>query len=696
MGSVVALHPQLRTDFPEIDAVVRGVDLWLSAQEIAELGNLPGLPGGPTVQSRKRRINDFAKREFWHRRVGSDGTALVRTRKGRGGGIEYHIDVLPSAARAKILLKRSPVPTPVVPAGGDSEVWNWFDQRTDETKAEAANRLLVVTEIEQSIASGTTVTAAISAVAARLDIGIATISNWRAAIKGVPRTDWLPYLANKRVGGGKKANIDPELWRHLVSQALTASGQPFAAVYADVKKIAKAQGKSLPSYRTLKRRFEKEIDPLVALRCREGSEALERAVPSLIRDRSHMHAMQMVNIDGHRWDVRVEWPDGTISRPMMVAIQDVYSSKLLAWNIDKEENAVSVRKAFEKLLRQYGVPISCLCDNGRAFACKWITGGSDTRNRWSIKADDPLGLLPALGIKVEWAQPYHGQSKPIERAFRWLEDRIGKSPEFSGAYTGRSTLHKPHDYGRRAIPLAEFIEVVDRRIAELNAETGRKTQMAAGKRSVDDVFNESYAAAPIGKATPVALALALMDAKKAKTHRHDGSVNVVGNRYWSEDLSRIPGQEVVVRYNPEDLNEAVRVYTLAGALITVAALDGLVQFNDIAGANLIKQRRKKVRDAVNKQIKAYDLLDAAELAEINKRYAIEPELPEPTVIRPVRHRGQTAAALQPVAAIAPQATGEASLKLVSARDQSNLKAASNAASIDRIAAALARQRRDED
>lgn len=648
MGSVIALQSQLRGEFaPANDIVTSGVKLWLSALELAELGKLPGLPGGQTVLSRKRKINDFAQREFWHRRVASDGSALVRTRKGRGGGIEYHIDVLPPTARAKVLLTLSPKPATVVPAGGDSEIWDWFDQRTDETKAEAANRLSVINEIDQLTASGMTVTAAISAVAARLNIGIATIGNWRAAIKGIPRADWLPHLANKRVGGGKAADIDPELWRHVVSQALTASGQPFAAVYADVQKIAKAQGKSLPHYITLKRRFKKEIDLLVILRCREGSEALERAVPSLIRDRSHMHAMQMVNIDGHRWDVRVEWPDGTISRPMMVAIQDVYSSKLLAWNIDKEENAVSVRKAFEKLLRQYGVPLSCLCDNGRAFACKWITGGSDTRNRWSIKADDPLGLLPALGIKVEWAQPYHGQSKPIERAFRWLEDRIGKSPEFSGAYVGRSPMHKPHDYGRRAIPLAEFIEVVDRRIAELNAEAGRKTQMAAGKRSVDEVFNESYEVSPIGKATPVALALALMDAKKAKTHRHDGSVVVEGNRYWSIELSRIPGQDVVVRYNPENLKDDVRVYQLSGELIAVAPVWAAVGFDNIAGASAIKKLRKDVRTATNKQIEMMDRLDAAELAEIAKRYTIDPVVPEPGAVRPVRHRGNTAAALKP-------------------------------------------------
>lgn len=688
MGSVIALQSQLRGEFaPANDIATSGVELWLSAQEIAD-ARLPGLP------KNKRKVNELASRERWAFKVAADGSALARTRKGRGGGIEYHVDLLPSAARAKIVTEFAPDPSRHL--GGDSEIWSWFDQRNQETKDEAANRLSIINEIERLTDGGMTVTASISTVAARFDIGVATIATWRAAIKGIPRSDWLPHLAPRRVGGGKAAEVDPEIWRELVSQYLLPSKQPFKACYEDAKRRASARGITLPHYITLKRKL-REIDPLVIIKCRDGKEALERAVPSLIRDVSHMHAMQKVNIDGHLWDVRVRWPDGTTGRPMMVAIQDVYSRKMLAWNIDKSENSVSVRKAFEKLLRQYGVPEICLCDNGRAFASKWISGGTATRNRYEIRADDPLGLLPALGIKVEWAQPYHGQSKPIERSFGFFCNRIAKCPEFSGKYTGRSPLHKPHDYDSdRAIPLADFIEVLDRRIAELNAEEGRKTQMAAGKRSVDDVFNESYAVSPVGKATPEALALALMDAKKAKTHRHDGSVMVAGNRYWSIDLSRIPGEQVIVRYNPDNLKDDVRVYRLSGELITVAPVWGMVGFDEIAGANAIKKLRKDVRNTTNKQIEAMSRLDAAELAELAKQYTVEPEVPEPAVIRPVRHRGNTSAALQQVVAIGPQATGDASLKLVSARDESALKAASTATSIDRIAAAMARQRAEDE
>ncbi len=34
-----------------------------------------------------------------------------------------------------------------------------------------------------------------------------------------------------------------------------------------------------------------------------------------------------------------------------------------------------------------------------------------------VKADEQDGISTSLGIKVNWATPYHGQVKPIERAF---------------------------------------------------------------------------------------------------------------------------------------------------------------------------------------------------------------------------------------------------------------------------------------
>ena len=124
--------------------------------------------------------------------------------------------------------------------------------------------------------------------------------------------------------------------------------------------------------------------------------------------------LSKVNIDGHKWDVFVNWPgrDKPI-RPIMVAIQDIYSRKILSWRLDESENTAVTRMVFADLFRDYGIPKVCILDNGRAFASKAMTGGAKTRYRFKIKPDDPIGLLPMLGVTPQFATPYHGQAKPI-------------------------------------------------------------------------------------------------------------------------------------------------------------------------------------------------------------------------------------------------------------------------------------------
>ena len=61
--------------------------LWFTASELADL-RLPGLPDS------KRGIAKLADRDGWAER-----TSLCRTRAGVGGGLEYHIDLLPHAAK---------------------------------------------------------------------------------------------------------------------------------------------------------------------------------------------------------------------------------------------------------------------------------------------------------------------------------------------------------------------------------------------------------------------------------------------------------------------------------------------------------------------------------------------------------------------------------------------------------------------
>lgn len=620
---------------------------WFTAAELAELA-LPGLPAD------KRSINRRAQDERWSMRHDGEGELLVRPARRKGGGLEFHLSLLPGTARLELARRgitgARPAPEPAdIDVGG----WRWFEGQPDKVKAEADRRLTVINEIEVLEHSGMTRSAAIGEVVSRHRVGSSTVWNWLRLIDSVAPEHRLPALAPRRKGGGSASEIDPLLWSAFKSDYLRPSAPTLTSCYERTRAIAAERGLSMPSERTMRRRLEREVDPRIIKLRREGEEALRRSIPAQRRTVEHLHALEHVNIDGHRFDVFVKTPEGKVIRPTMVAIQDIYSSKFVAWRIGETESAVLTRLAFADLFQTYGIPKACTLDNGRAFASKWITGGILNRFRFKVREDEPTGLLTGLGIKIHWALPYRGQSKPIERAFRDLCDTIAKHPAMEGAYTGNNPMAKPENYGSRAIDWETFVAHVEQGMLAHNARLGRRGRNYAG-RSFDQVFADSYASAPIGKATPEQMRMALLAADQVRVDRQTGEIGLFGNRYWSEDCGLIQGQRVTVRFDPDNLMQAVHVYGQDGRFLTSADLISDTGFDDVAGAQASKKRLKAYRKMVKDGAEAEQLMAAEELAALQPSASRQPA-PEPAVIRPVRHRGQTAAALKVLPEPASQA-----------------------------------------
>ncbi|NBB51471.1 transposase [Rhizobium sp. CRIBSB] len=639
-----------------VTPAARPTRTWFTASELADF-KLPGLSGA------KRKINELAQSQRWALRVDRSGLPLARRRQGRGGGTEYHVAVLPPAATAAMIRRGIIAPTAVeIPglAANDEaaaiadvqrgRLWSWFDQQSDTARAEAARRLALVDAVEALEAAGMTRSAAVSAVAGDEGVAASTLWNWLSLTSGADRGDRLPLLAPQRRGGGRAAEIDEGAWRFLLSDYLRPEKPNLRACYdRALREYCAPRGLTLPDYKTVMRRIAAEVPAQVITLKREGMEALRETIPAQKRSIEALHALEAVNVDGHRWDVFVRWPDGRIARPMMVAIQDLYSRKILSWRIDETESAVQTRLVFADLFRDWGIPTRALMDNGRAFASKAISGGTRTRFRFQIKEDDPLGLLPQMGIKVQWATPYSGRSKPIERAFRSLCDTVAKHPAFAGAYTGNKPDAKPENYGSRAIDLETFKRVVRFGIEAHNQREGRKTEAAQGRLSFDQVFEASYASAPIGKATPEQLRLALLGSRVVGTDRRTGAVSALGSSWWSPAMSALAGRKVILRYDPDDLQADVHVYGLDGRYLATAELQGRAGFFDEGAARQRAREVSELRKTTRRAAELLDLHTARELAEMM------PDLPDesdaaplsPSVIRPVRPRGMTAAALKP-------------------------------------------------
>lgn len=565
---------------------------WYSATDIA---GLPGMPGS------ERAVNRMCERREINRRP-----------RNQGKGWEYHINDLPPITQAALVRRyRATESTPAtdrVDHYDRATVWAQYDLKPDKQKNVAQQRLAALNTALTLIATGLSRARAFTEAGAAHQVSAASLYRWHETVRAAERSDWLALLAPGYVGRVAHAECSVEAWDYFKADFLRLEKPAAAACYERLMRAATVHNWTVPAQITLERRLEREIPRSVHVLARDGKEALKRTYPAQERDHSVFHALEAVNADGHKFDLFARWPDGTIARPVIVAWQDIYSGKLLSYRVDHTEHSGLVRLSFGDMVEQFGIPSSAYLDNGRAFATKFLTGGTATRYRFKIREDDPVGIFTNLlgPSGVHWTTPYHGQAKPIERAWRDLCEYVAKHPLFAGAYTGNNPTAKPENYASHAVPLAEFLAVLDQEIIAHNARVGRRSKVCAGQ-SFDVVFNASYARAPIRKATEEQRRLWLLAADGVTASRQDGAVRIFGNRYWCEALGQYAGKKVVVRFDPDRLQEAVHIYTLDGRHIGTAECIVAAGFNSESAARdqarAVKQYNKAARQMRDAEIR---------------------------------------------------------------------------------------------
>jgi len=597
----------------------------------------------------KPGIHKRAKREAWNETlVPHPGKPLAL----------YLIAELPEDIRVAITIYRGKSETKTSEADVKHDsLWHCYDQATDTVKAIAQDRLRAINIGLGLIDNGISKSKAWKAVAQEMNTDRATIYRWLAQIKTVDKADWLPALMPQRKGNTQSAECTPEAWDFFKSDWLRNECPTVASCYSRLQRAATEHQWTIPSQRTITRWTTERIPATVRILKREGELALMKRYPAIQRSVRNMFALQWINGDGYQHNVFVRFPDGTIERPKTWFWQDIYSRKILSYRVDKTENTQTIRLSFGDLVEQFGIPEDVTIDNTRAAANKWMTGGTPNRYRFKVREDDPLGIFPMLGIKVHWTSVNkagtqakgHGQAKPIERTFGvgGLGDYIDQHPDFAGAYTGPNVEAKPENYGQTAIPLDKFLTTLNEEIIHWNAKANRRTEMAAGIHSFDQVFNQSYASAPVRKATEAQRRLWLL-AAEAITVARDGTFTLAAgaqtgkgrdgrNRYYAPELQELgeAKQKIVVRFDPEQLHERVHAYTLDGRFIaTVDCLEALGFGDTVAGSAWNRARRqfiKSTKEAARAEIR----MDLAEISRSLPR----PELPEPAeakVVRPVR------------------------------------------------------------
>lgn len=601
---------------------------WFSAAELAAL-NLPGLA------TTKQGIHLTAKAERWAERETAAGEPLARKRQGRGGGLEYHVSLLPEMAQARLL---TATPAQVIAERPDRDsVWMKWERLPAGMKAKAQRRLEIIQKVETMVRNGFGKARAVDWVvgeerrANRAEAPCTgTVYRWFAEIRGVDAADRLAYLTPNYSGRTVKAELAEEVLHHFIGEWLRASEPGYAGCYHRTVREAEEKGwGQVPSLKTLIRRLNAEVPRTVQLYYRKGEQALAHSFPHLERSRAGIGPLQIVNLDGHIFDIRVQWSDDPkdVGRPIILAVQDIATSKFLALRVDKTLNQHLVRLALSDTFRDYGIPEVVIMDNGRENAAKAISGGQETRWRNKVKPEEPAGLLKMLGIEAVFTTPYWGQAKPIERMFRdWATD-LAKHPAFEGAYVGKDTASKPANYGERAVPIAEFERVLRSELAYYNARRGRAGVHLAG-RSFDQLWDELTAVRPPKRATAEQLRLALMMSEPVRLSERTKEVKVMDHRYWSQELAEVRAKKVVVRFDPENLAAPVYVYSLDGRYLAQAERIAAGSFNNVAEAKRHIRERLEYQKSVRDTAKRARKYDAAQIAAMTPQ-APPPAPPEP-------------------------------------------------------------------
>lgn len=592
---------------------------WFTAAEIAAVS-------GAALPNTVRGLNLHAERQGWR-----DDAKRARWREESGGGWEYQLALLPSEVQARLIAGESADRSQTEEEARRAGLWAHFSRLPQKTKDKALRRLDLVNRVE-TLSSGMPLRAAVALAAKEASVSSSALWTWWRACRAVHRSDRLAALAPRYAGCTVTAGCALEAWEFLKRDYLRPEQPSFEACYRRMIEAARANNWTpIPSEKTLRRRITREFPRAVRILMRDGAEAAKRTFPHQQRDRSVFHAMQAVNADGHTLDVRCRWPDGKIERPVIVAIQDLLSGKIVGHRLDRSENWPAVRLAFADAVQSFGIPELCYLDNGRAFASKWITGRMQTRYRFKVREDEPEGVLTALGVKVSWVTPYHGQAKPIERAFRDFCEEIARHPFCAGAYTGSSPGTKPANYGERAIAIEKFEIFLAQQVARHNLRAGRRTDVAKG-RSFEETFRESYARAIVKKATAEQLYALMLAAEGVTCRKPDGSIYLGDNRYWDERLSDHAGRKVMVRFDPQNLFLPIAVYALDGRFVGEAECREKTGFNDIEAA----RAHAKQRQLYMRRLREVRDMEIAMSVEDLVRLQPPPELtppPEPKVIR---------------------------------------------------------------
>lgn len=288
----------------------------------------------------------------------------------------------------------------------------------------------------------------------------------------------------------------------------------------------------------------------------------DKIMKDILRDKDRVEVGDIVVADGHTLNVMVINPlSGKPQRMTLIMFFDFKSSMPLGWEIMPTENVLTIASALRRTILLLGrffdsdgyVPKIAYLDNGRAFRAKYFRGIRD------FKDSIVPGLFGKLGIETMYATPYHGQSKTIERWFKTLGELERRLP----AYTGTNIDGKPAMLMRNeklhqrlfdntpieVDSLAATLEEYVKEYAEQPHQDGQYKGLCPAEvfmHSVNKIKAEPERLK--GRLISKQELNYLMLSDETRTITKNG-IRFRGNYYYNEEMPRIIGSRVMVKYD---------------------------------------------------------------------------------------------------------------------------------------------------
>lgn len=551
--------------------------LWLTAAEIADLG-LPGLPGT------KRNINALAAAQGWAKRPG-----LSRPRRQAGGGLEYHLDLLPAPARQAYIgrLVGEPVPTEPLQAAEAEPAASCL--RDDAAEARDA-RLAILGAAERIFAEGEL---------PRLHADLLCIAEYRAGRLALP--DWVraqvPRLTLRSLQRWRAAQKAGQTARLAVDRGAARRGSGVLATAEDgrvrvavLAMIARQPHLSADHVRTLL--LERFGDTLAVQRA--GGRLVRVPMPSIRQVQAALSAWKasekvaltaLTNPDAFKsryrtsgsntasavtrlnelWQIDASPMDALCvdGRHSVYAAIDIYSRRMILY-VARTPRAAAVGLLLRKAILAWGVPERVKTDNGSDF---------------TAKASERL--FAHLGIERELSPAFTPEAKAfVERAIGTFQRDLG--PLLPG-FIGHSVADRKVIEARRAFAARLGQDDADAFCVELTGpELQSYCDLWAERRyqhrphaGLDGATPYGAASAYAGRlrrlADPRALDMLLAPVAGRDGRRTIGKQGVLvdGSHYLAPAI--LPGTEVLVRMDPADLGRAY-LFDVAGGQFLGEAL----------------------------------------------------------------------------------------------------------------------------